>query len=151
MFQWSPCVALWVLLCGGLTTVGDLGGVSGPLVQVTIRLCLVQRLPVSSGWGQWTCHPCGPRTPSLVLTRWWVDPVSGVDGCGLGVMDLMGGWWVELVPDMVECQVWVGPTGGQDWDQASLLGWVLVCQPSGLQLSWDWWEAFALNVRKSLR
>lgn len=48
----APCVALRVLLCGGLTTVGDLGGVSGPLVQVTIRLCLVQRLPVSSGWGQ---------------------------------------------------------------------------------------------------
>ena len=32
-----------------------------------------------------------PGTPGLVLTHWWVDPVSGVDGYGLGVMDLVGG------------------------------------------------------------
>lgn len=50
-----------------------------------------------------------PGTPGPVLTHWWVDPVSGVDGYGLGIMDLVGGGWIEPVPDMVECQVWVGP------------------------------------------
>lgn len=68
-----------------------------------------------------------PGTPGLVLTHWWVDPVSGVDGCGLGIMDVVGDGLSQFL-------TWLNASSGLAHWWAGLgsgipIAWVLVCQP----------------------